>query len=85
MKREEILLKVKGCIAKVLDMEEQYEEIEDKAVLYDDLGIDSVDTIDLILEIESTFSIELSSEDTNFMKSVDSIVDKVEELIRQRA
>ncbi len=85
MKREEILLKVKGCIAKVLDMEEQYEEIEDKAVLYDDLGIDSVDTIDLILEIESTFSIELSSDDTNFMKSVDSIVDKVEKIIRQRA
>ena len=83
MEKGEIFQKVKKSICKVLNIDVNEEEIKDDALLYDDLGIDSVDNIDLVVELEDVFKIELPTSSLSYMKSVDTIVNQVQELLNK--
>ncbi len=58
MDRQEIFLKVRAIIARVLDEDEN--DIEIDSSLIDDLGIESVDLVDISAKIEETFDIEIA-------------------------
>jgi acyl carrier protein len=57
MEREEIFEKVKTIIANVIEEDEH--EISIDSSLVDDLGIESVDLVDISAKIEETFDIEI--------------------------
>ena len=71
-RRQEILLKIKPIIAKELGIKE--ENITLEAKIEEDLGADSLDAIEVIMDLEEAFNIEIMDEDTEKMKTIDDIV-----------
>lgn len=73
-----IFEKVKDIIAEELGIEA--EEIKLESDLTDDLGADSLDAIELIMEIESQFDIEIADSEATKIKLVSDIVTYLENL-----
>ncbi len=81
MTAEEVAKKIRALITEQLGIEE--EEVVPEAKFIDDLGADSLDTVELIMAFEETFDIEIPDEDaekiTTVQEAVDYVVAKVEE------
>jgi len=68
--------KVKEVIIDKLGVEE--DKIAPEASFVDDLGADSLDTVELIMQLEEEFGIEIPDEDAEKMTTVKSVVDYIE-------
>ncbi len=73
----EIGQKVKSIIAEQLGV--KVEEVTDAASFVDDLGADSLDTVELVMALEEEFNIEIPDEDAEKMTNVGEAVRYVEE------
>jgi acyl carrier protein len=73
----EIGQKVKSIIAEQLGV--KIEEVTDSASFVDDLGADSLDTVELVMALEEEFGIEIPDEDAEKMSNVGEAVRYVEE------
>ncbi|MCD6587354.1 MAG: acyl carrier protein [Candidatus Fermentibacteraceae bacterium] len=51
------------------------EEVTNSASLKDDLGADSLDMVDLMMDLEDTFNLKISDEDGNKLQTVGSVVE----------
>ena len=69
--------KVKSIIAEQLGV--KIEEVTETASFIDDLGADSLDTVELVMALEEEFGIEIPDEDAEKMRSVGEAVRYVEE------
>ena len=70
--------KVKEVIIDKLGVEEDVIKLE--AHFVDDLGADSLDTVELIMELEEEFGIEIPDEDAENITTVGAAVDYVEKV-----
>jgi len=77
MDRAEILEKVKGIIVDKLGVEPS--EVTESANFTNDLGADSLDTVELLMEFEKVFGIKIPDEETSSIATVKDAVDKVAE------
>ena len=68
--------KVKEVIIDKLGVEE--DSIKSEAHFVNDLGADSLDTVELIMEFEEEFGIEIPDEDAENITTVGSAVDYIE-------
>jgi len=68
--------KVKEVIIDKLGVEE--DKIVLEASFVDDLGADSLDTVELIMQLEEEFGIEIPDDDAEKMTTVKSVVDYIE-------
>ena len=73
----EVAQKVKSIIAEQLGV--KVEEVTDSASFVDDLGADSLDTVELVMALEEEFGIEIPDEDAEKMTNVGEAVRYVEE------
>ena len=73
----DIAQKVKSIIAEQLGA--KVEDVTDAASFVDDLGADSLDTVELVMALEEEFGIEIPDEDAEKMSSVGDAVRYVEE------
>jgi acyl carrier protein len=73
----EVGQKVKAIIAEQLGV--KIEEVTDTASFVDDLGADSLDTVELVMALEEEFGIEIPDEDAEKMTNVGEAVRYVEE------
>ena len=64
----DIELKVKELIAEQLNID--VEEVKAEASFIDDLGADSLDTVELIMAFEEEFEIEIPDEEAEKIKTV---------------
>ncbi|MGL5255597.1 MAG: acyl carrier protein [Proteocatella sp.] len=71
-----MLNKVIEILAEKLDKDAS--EIEATAKIKDDLGADSLDMVEIVMEIEEEFDIEVEDADTASIITVQDIVDYVE-------
>lgn len=55
------------------------DEINEDMDFFDDLGADSLDSIELVLEIEKRVDIELSDEDIDSIRKVKDLIQLVED------
>ena len=69
--------KIKSIIAEQLGVKP--EEVTPAASFVDDLGADSLDTVELIMALEEEFNIEIPDEDAEKMKTVGDAVKYIEE------
>lgn len=77
MTDEEITKKVKGIIVDKLGVEES--EVTPTANFTNDLGADSLDTVELLLEFEKVFGIKIPDEESSNIQTVQDAIDKVKE------
>lgn len=68
--------KVKEVIVDKLGVEE--DKITMEASFVDDLGADSLDTVELIMELEEEFGIEIPDEDAENMTTVGAAVEYIQ-------
>jgi acyl carrier protein len=69
--------KIKTIIAEQLGVKP--EEVTPNASFVDDLGADSLDTVELIMALEEEFNIEIPDEDAEKMKTVGDAIKYIEE------
>ena len=69
--------KVKGIIAEQLGVKP--EEVTPEASFIDDLGADSLDTVELVMALEEEFSVEIPDEDAEKMTKVSDAIKYIEE------
>ncbi len=70
--------KVRGIIAEELGIEEDTIKLESD--ISEDLGADSLDAIELIMEVESRFEVEIADNEAAKIKKVSDIVNYLEAL-----
>jgi acyl carrier protein len=68
--------KVKGIIVEQLGV--QADEVKPEASFVDDLGADSLDTVELVMAFEEAFGIEIPDEDAEKIQKVKDAVSYIE-------
>lgn len=79
MTKEEIVKQVKDIIVDKLGVEES--EVTETASFTNDLGADSLDTVELLMEFEKVFGIKIPDEETAGIATVGDAINKVAEKI----
>ena len=74
--KKEIVEKVKQIISEQLGVDEN--EVTPSASFVDDLGADSLDTVELVMRFEEEFNIETPDEDAEKIQSVRDAIDYIE-------
>lgn len=69
--------RIKAIIAEQLGVKQ--EEVTEQAKFIEDLGADSLDTVELVMALEEEFGIEIPDEDAEKMVSVGDAVKYIEE------
>jgi acyl carrier protein len=69
--------KVKSIIAEQLGVKQ--EEVTPEASFIDDLGADSLDTVELVMALEEEFGIEIPDEDAEKITTVGDAVKYIDE------
>lgn len=70
--------KIKGLVSKVLVLPEH--DITDESNIYNDLGADSLDCVEIVMEVEKEFNITIPDEKAENWSTVLDILKTVEEL-----
>ena len=82
MDKEEILYNVKYLIADHFEIDEAL--IKPEANLVEDLDFDSIDAIELILQLEEKYEEKISADKLKSSRTIQDVVDCLYELLRAR-
>lgn len=77
--RMDIMEQVKQIVVEQLNVSE--EEVVPTASFVDDLGADSLDVVELVMELEEKFDLEISDEDAEGIATVGDAVRYIEERV----
>ena len=69
--------KVKSIVAEQLGV--KTEEVKDEAKFIDDLGADSLDTVELVMALEEEFGAEIPDEDAEKLTTVGEAIKYIED------
>lgn len=70
-----MLEKIKSIVADQLGVDE--DQVTEDASFIDDLGADSLDTVELIMAFEEEFDVEIPDEDAQKIKTVKDVIDYI--------
>ena len=71
-----MLDKIKTIVANQLGVDEA--QVTEDASFIDDLGADSLDTVELIMAFEEEFDVEIPDEDAQNIKTVKHVIDYIQ-------
>ena len=72
---DDLLKKIVTIVVDKLDADEN--KVTEDAKFIDDLGADSLDTVELIMEIEEVFGLDIPDEDAEKIQSVKDVLDYI--------
>lgn len=78
--REQILAHVQRTLMELFEVSSS--EVSPEARLYEDLDIDSIDAVDLVVELKQFTGRRIDPEAFKSVRSIDDVVDAVESLMR---
>ena len=78
--KESILNEIVTMVSDMFDIEPS--KISSNSKLYDDLGLDSIDAIDMVLQLQDKANIEVDAEEFRTVRTVQDIVDAVYSLLQ---
>ena len=73
--------RVKKIVAEQLGVKE--EEVQASASFVEDLGADSLDTVELVMALEEEFGLEISDEDAEKLGSVQQAIDYIKSNVKE--
>lgn len=73
--REEILNKVKDIVAERLRVPR--ENLKEESAFVDDLGADSLDQAELVMELEDEFNFQIPEDEAQSIKTIKNAVDYI--------
>jgi acyl carrier protein len=73
--------RVKDIIVEQLGVEE--DEVSPEASFIDDLGADSLDTVELVMAFEEEFNIEIPDEDAEGISTVQDAIDYIKTNVKE--
>jgi acyl carrier protein len=73
--------RVKDIIVEQLGVEE--DEVSAEASFIDDLGADSLDTVELVMAFEEEFNIEIPDEDAEGISTVQDAIDYIKANVKE--
>lgn len=82
MAKEEVVKQVKAIIVDKLGVEES--EVTETASFTNDLGADSLDTVELLMEFERVFGIKIPDEDASGISTVADAINYVEAKVAEK-
>ncbi len=71
-----MLEKIKSIVVDQLGVDE--DQVTEDASFIDDLGADSLDTVELIMAFEEEFDVEIPDEDAQKIKTVKDVIEYIE-------
>ena len=78
MQKDEILKRMQEMMEELFDIEK--EKVTLDAKLYEDLDLDSIDAIDLVVQIQKETKIKVQPEDFKNVRTIADVVDAVYKL-----
>ena len=75
--------RVKEIVSEQLGV--KIEELNPKASFVDDLGADSLDTVELVMALEEEFDTEIPDEDAEKLQTIQDAISYIDEHIQEKA
>lgn len=82
MERSEIEKKIKEIVMEKLQVESS--SVVENASFIDDLGADSLDTVEIVMDFEEKFGVEIPDEDAEKIRTVGDAIRYIEEKTRDK-
>jgi len=82
MEREELLKKVKAIVADKLNISE--DQITENASFTQDLGADSLDTVELVMALEDEFGLNIPDDEAEKLNTVGKAIDYILEHVKNK-
>jgi acyl carrier protein len=76
MEREELLKKVRQIVSDKLSISE--EQVTEEASFIDDLGADSLDTVELVMALEDEFGLDIPDDEAEKLTTVGKALDYIQ-------
>ena len=75
MEREDLLKKIRTIVADKLSISQ--DQVTEEASFIEDLGADSLDTVELVMALEDEFGLDFPDEDAEKMTTVGKAIDYI--------
>lgn len=82
MDKEDIMAKVVAVVVDKLNVSTQ--EVLPTAHFVNNLGADSLDQVELVMELERAFDVQIKDDEATHLQTVGSVVDYLEEILSKR-
>ena len=81
--KDEILAQIREILVDIFELNEA--DIVPEAKLHEDLDIDSIDAVDLLIDLKKKFNVDISSSKFNEVETIQDVVDAFAELSSEQA
>ncbi|MGQ8772844.1 acyl carrier protein [Serratia sp. NA_112.1] len=83
MDKQEIYLQIKALLVKLFELDA--DDIKPESRLYEELDLDSIDAVDLVVQLQKTTGKKIKPEMFKSVRTVQDVVDAIDELLKSNS